>query len=263
MKDIIGVFDSGLGGLSVVKHLERLVPGQDIVYFGDTGRVPYGSRSPETIEKYARQDIKFLLSQNASCIIAACGTVSSVAPDVGKGLKIPYIEVVTPAAKAAMGATSNGKIGVIGTSATVVSKAYTKTLLSQSPELEVFEISCPLLVPIVEEGWISPDDEITSGVVRRYLQPFLSFGIDTLILGCTHYPLLKDTISKVVGKNITLIDTGYEAAKAAAELVGDRPGEKGARLYYVSDKVDGFLRISQMFLGHSIDEIKRVDIERI
>ncbi len=267
MKGPIGIFDSGLGGLSVVKHLCKLLPSRDIIYFGDTGRVPYGSRSPETIEKYAHQDIKFLQSQGVSMIIAACGTVSSVAPHVGENLGIPFLGVVDPAVKAAIRATSNGKIGVIGTAATINSRAYTRKLLKENPSLEVFEQPCPLLVPLVEAGWISREDLVTREVVRRYLSPLNEKGIDTLILGCTHYPLLKSIISDTMGQNVTLIDTGLESAKAAAKIAApiSHESHKGKCSFFVSDKVDGFKSIAGMFLGYEISEedIKRVDIEKL
>lgn len=266
MKGPIGIFDSGLGGLSVVKPIVRMLPGQDIIYFGDTGRVPYGNRSPETIERYAKQDIRFLLSQNVSMIIAACGTVSSVAPHAAEGLEVPFLEVVGPAVKAALKATKKGKIGVIGTAATVNSRAYTNKLLLQSRELEVFEKACPLLVPLVEAGWIDRQDVVTREVLRRYLEPLKEKEIDTLILGCTHYPLLKEAISDIMGQDVELIDTGLETAKAAVGIVAAKgqEGGQGKCSFYISDKVDRFREIAEMLLGYSIDhDIKKVDIERV
>lgn len=267
MRGPIGIFDSGLGGLSVVKHLCNMLPWQDIIYFGDTGRVPYGSRSPETIEKYANQDIKFLLKQDVSMIIAACGTVSSVVPHAGDSLEVPFLGVVEPAVKAAVKASKNGKIGVIGTAATINSRAYTNKLFLHGRDLEVYEQACPLLVPLVEAGWIDEKDKVTREVLVRYLTPLKEKGIDTLILGCTHYPLLKGIISDVMGKGVTLIDTGLESAKAAVEIISPYTVDKdrqGKCSFYVSDKVDGFREIAEMFLGYSLDnDIKRVDIERI
>ena len=192
----IGVFDSGLGGLTVVKELNRLLPDEDIVYFGDTGRVPYGNRSRETIRRYAKEDEAFLLKQDVKVIIAACGTVSSVAADISETLPIPFFEVVSHASKAAVKASKNGKIGVIGTAATIKSGKHREYILKENPNATVVCQSCPLFVPLVEEGWYSAEDGVVIETVRRYLEPMLDAEIDTLILGCTHYPLLTEAISE-------------------------------------------------------------------
>jgi len=263
----IGVFDSGLGGLSAVRQLIKLLPNEDIIYFGDTGRVPYGTRSFETIEKYARQDIRFLLEHDVKMIIAACGTVSSVAPEIAADLPVPYISVVKPACYAAARETIRGKIGVIGTSATISNGMYTRELLELSGGFEVFPQACPMFVPLVEAGWIDPMDEITQLIVRRYIRPLRSRGIDTLILGCTHYPLLSETIQKAMGSGVGLIDSGYEAANAAVRLLtredmlNDRV-QKGQCSFFVSDKIEGFSQIAGIFLGQRMEfDIQRVDIE--
>ena len=201
----IGVFDSGLGGLSVIKELNRVLPDENIVYFGDTGRVPYGTKSPKTIIKYAKEDESFLLSHDVKLIIAACGTVSSVARETGEQLPVPFIEVVTPGAKAAVEATKNGKIGVIGTAATVKSGSYKKAMLSLDDSISVFQEACPLFVQLVEEGWINKDDEVTRLTAERYLKPLKEEGVDTLILGCTHYPLLKTFLRQCCGEKVNII----------------------------------------------------------
>ena len=265
----IGVFDSGLGGLTTVRVLSRLLPCENIVYFGDTGRVPYGNRSRETIHKYAMQDMRFLLQKHVKMIIAACGTVSSVAEDVGDDLVIPFTTVVRPAARAAASATKSGKIGVIATAATVASDSYRKRILELLPAAEVTSQACPLLVPLVESGMVSPDDEIARLVVRRYLQPLAEQGVDTLILGCTHYPILRPIIEEVMGSDVTIIDAGEQAAIHARELLTQ--GEllnpypaPGKISFYVSDQTQGFAQIAGLLLGSDISrDVTCVDIDNL
>ena len=264
----IGVFDSGLGGLTVVRELLRTLPNEEIVYFGDTGRVPYGGRSDETIIKYAQQDEKFLLEQGVKLIIAACGTVSSVAAHTGDSLPVPFLEVVTPAAQAAAKATKNGKIGLIGTSATVKSGAYEKKIKEISPNLEVFSADCPIFVPLVEAGWIEQGDSVTSETVRRYLTPLKEKGVDTLILGCTHYPVLAGFISDYMGEGVTLINTGLTAAESAAEFMEDRGllcerEEIPNHSYFVSDQTDSFTKVANTLLGQEINgAVSRVSVTK-
>lgn len=265
----IGVFDSGLGGLTVVRQLMRQLPGEDIVYFGDTGRVPYGTRSAETIEKYARQDSRFLIGEDVKLIIAACGTVSSVAPHVLRTLSVPATGVVEPAADAAARATRTGRIGVIGTAATIHSDSFRRRILQQLPDAEVFSLACPLFVPLVENGWIDRDDAITRLTAERYLAPLREQGIDTLLLGCTHYPLLAPVIGDVLGSDVTLIDAGQAAAFAcAARLETDgmlsTSGRKGRARFYVSDRPEDFTRVAELFLGHAVDsDIHMLNIETV
>ncbi|MBQ2675912.1 MAG: glutamate racemase [Clostridia bacterium] len=253
----IGVFDSGLGGLTVVRELKRLLPNEDIVYFGDTGRVPYGTRSSQTIEQYAREDESFLLSKNVKMIIAACGTVSSVAPHTGDELPVPFLGVVGPAADAAAKATKNKKIGVIGTSATIASKAYEKALLQHDDSFQITAVDCPLFVPIVESGWIDRNDQVAIFTAKRYLEPMQQAGVDTLILGCTHYPLLSDIIGDIMGSGVTLISAGAAAAESAAHklkqdnLLTDKSGS-GKYDFYVTDRPDGFQKIASLFLQEDI-----------
>ena len=263
----IGVFDSGLGGLTALKQLESLLPEESVVYFGDTGRVPYGSRDRETILRYARQDMDFLLSQNVKAVLAACGTVSSVARSVGEALSVPYVDVIRPCAQAAAAATQNGRIGVIGTAATIHSDSYRGALLAIQHKFQVFPQACPLFVPLVENGFVSPQDEVTRLVAERYLSPIRAEGVDTLILGCTHYPIIAPTIAGVMGRGVTLIDSGREAARALARVLRDNgllcaPGHRREVRYYVTDTPENFLNVAELFLGHSVEgRTQRIDIE--
>ncbi len=260
----IGVFDSGLGGLTAVRELSELLPQEKIVYFGDTGRVPYGNKSRETIIEYARQDENFLLKQGVKMIIAACGTVSSVAGCLQKKLPVPYIEVVTPSAECAVNITKNKKIGVIGTAATINSHSYAKKIKELDNECEVFSKSCPLLVPLVEAGWIDRNDFVTVETVKRYILPVLEKGVDTLIMGCTHYPILKDVINDVCEGKVRLISPGEQAALRAKTYLqnnGMLNDEKPFKKFFVSDSVELFVDIASMFLGENVtEEVTRIDI---
>lgn len=254
----IGVFDSGLGGLTVVRQLLQQLPQEDIVYFGDTGRVPYGTRSRETIETYTRQDCGFLQSRHVKMIIAACGTVSSVAPHILAGLPLPAIGVVESAADAAVAASKNRRIGVIGTAATVRAGSFRRRMEAQAPDVEVTSVACPLFVSLVENGWIAPDHPVTKQTADIYLQPLKEAGVDTLILGCTHFPLLAPIIQQVL-PGVTLIDSGKEAAIRCAailrenDLLADRQTE-GERRYCVSDHAEDFSAVASMFLGQPVRE---------
>ena len=265
----IGVFDSGLGGLTVVRALRSRMPGEEIVYFGDTGRVPYGTRSRETILSYARQDENFLLSQNVKLIIAACGTVSSVAPQTGKELPVPFLGVVEPAAEAAAKATRNGRIGVIGTTATIGSGAYDRALMLQNPNLMIVSADCPLFVPMVEAGWISRDDEIMRLTVRRYLKEIKESDVDTLILGCTHYPLIADIIRDEMGEHVTLISSGDAAATAAAEILKkqnlqNEQTANGSCRFFVTDRPDSFSATAGLFLQTELDAcVQKIPLEEL
>lgn len=252
----IGVFDSGLGGLSAVRHLQNLLPGEDIVYFGDTGRVPYGTRSRETIRRYTEEDCRLLLEHDVKFIIAACGTVSSVSADLLDALPVPAIGVVTPTAQAAAAATKNKRVGILGTAATIRSTSFEKALLAIDPEIQVTATPCPLFVPLVESGWIAQDDDVAIPMVRRYLSAVKEAGVDTLILGCTHFPLLAPIIRAELGDNVTLIDSGRETAAQCAGLLrksdalADRAS--GESLFFVSDQPDDFSRVAEIFLGRSV-----------
>lgn len=262
----IGVFDSGLGGLTVLKELENILPNESFVYFGDTGRVPYGNRSNNTIISYARQDENFLLSKGVKYIVAACGTVSAVAADTANDLPVNFMGVVDNSVKAAVLATKNNKIGVIGTSATINNGAHKKQILRLLPEAEVVTADCPLFVPLVEEGFIA-DDVVVLEVARRYLKPMVDAGVDTLILGCTHYPILLDAIKKVMGEQVTLINMGNSTALAVKEdltrldMLSDS-GKESFKEFYVSDITAGFAKVSKILLGEKIDKVNLVDINK-
>jgi len=254
----IGVFDSGLGGLTTVKKLAEFLPSEDIIYLGDTGRVPYGPRSRDTIIRYARQDAAFLAGLDIKAMVIACNTVCSVAFDVlDRAYDLPLYEVVTAPARAAAALTKNGKIGVIGTNATIGSGAYEKALNNEAPGLEVFSAPCPLFVPLAENGRTGTDDVAALAIADDYLRGMRELGVDTLIMGCTHYPLLRAVISKVMGPGVTLIDSGAETAMTVAEDLRERGmlsagGAEGAMRYYVTDSIDGFASLASRFLESEV-----------
>ena len=254
----IGIFDSGLGGLTVASEIIRLLPNENIVYFGDTGRVPYGTRSRETIRRYAVEDEQFLLSQNVKLIVAACGTVSSVAADTGANLPVPFIEVVSHSVKAAVKASKNKKIGVLATAATIRSGAHKRQILDLLPTATVIESSGTLLVPLVEEGWTGADDTVVTETLERYLKPMKQAGVDTVILGCTHFPVLTAAISRVMGDGVTLINMGTATALAAAELLEQTNAlndqETCEHRFFVSDKTASFSKTAEILLGEEIGD---------
>jgi glutamate racemase len=263
----IGVFDSGLGGLTAVREFLKILPNENIIYFGDTGRVPYGSRSNDTIKKYAFQDAKFLLKHNVKMVVAACGTVSSVATNLKNDLPVPYTGVVSPTCYAAVQATKNKKIGVIGTSATIKSHSYKKLIENFDSSVEVIEQDCPLFVPLVENGFINKDDQIVRLVIKRYLAPLMEAQVDTVILGCTHYPIIKDAISSVMGEKVKLIDSGRETALYAKKILTEKnllngSEQKGHSEFYVSDTPEGFENVAGVFLGENIKHsVEQINIE--
>jgi len=260
----IGVFDSGLGGLTVVKELMEQMPNESIVYFGDTGRVPYGTRSRETIIKYAVQDINFLMTFDIKAIIIACGTASSVALDyVTEKFDIPIIGVVNPTAKAAVLATKNKKIGILGTTGTINSGSYQKYIAGIDENIEVIAKPCPLFVPLVENGYT--DNKVAHLVAEEYLEPLINAGVDTIILGCTHYPLLSGVISDIMGKEITLIDSGVPTSAYVHNMLSSRDimaTAEASYKYFVSDSIDSFAHLGSMFLNRQISsEVSRISIE--
>lgn len=263
----IGIFDSGLGGLSVVKEFLSLLPNENIVYFGDTGRVPYGTKGSNTIIKYARQDEAFLLSKDVKMVIAACGTVSSVAKNTLDDLSVPSLGVVEPSAKAAAMLTKNKKVGIIGTAGTVKSESYKKSIYAIDDTIEVYSEACSLFVQIVEQGWIADDDEVAFLTAKRYLQPLKDKGVDTLILGCTHFPLIAGVISRVMGENVTLISSGVETAKQAKIILTENNmlndgSKKAYQEYYVSDSPESFLKTAEVFLQSKItSNVEQIKIE--
>ena len=262
----IGIFDSGLGGLTVAKEIMELLPDENIVYFGDTGRVPYGTRSAETIRKYALQDEKFLLSKDVKIIVAACGTVSSVASDTAKQLPVPFVEVISHSVEDALLCTENKRVGVLATAATIGSHTH-KKLLQKEANVTVTENAATLLVPLVEEGWTAIDDDVVLETVRRYLKPMTDNKVDTVILGCTHFPVLQSAMQKVMGDGVTFINMGKSAAKAVKKLLCDSDklcdkGNKSKRSYYVSDKTASFGKTASVLLGEEFcdKDVEQVDI---
>ena len=264
----IGVFDSGLGGLTTVRQLHRLMPEERIIYFGDTGRVPYGSRSREILRKYAQQDMAFLMHHQVKMVIAACGTVSSTSADLGAQLPVPFTGIIEPAARAAVQATRTGRIGVIATAATIASEALPRAIRALMPTADVRQQACPLFVPLVEGGFTDPADPVTRMVAERYLAP-LRGAVDTLILACTHYPIIAPIIGEVMGGGVTLIDSGAETARHALrvlESAGLRadPAAPGGTEYYVTDRVQDFERIGGLFLGQQLTgDVHHVDVDQL
>ena len=263
----IGVFDSGLGGLTAVRELARIMPEEDLIYFGDTGRVPYGGRSKEILVKYARQDVAFLRTFNPKAIVIACGTVSTTALDVlQKENDIPIFGVVESAAYDAAHLTKNGRVGLIGTSASIRSGAYERALETLRPGAAVTARACPLLVPLVENGRFRPGDIVAEAVVSEYLAPVKAAGVDTLIMGCTHYPLLREIIGAYMGPDVALVDVGEQCARWVKKqlewdgLRNERPGA-GRHRYYVSDSTEDFSALASVFLGEDVaGEVEQIDI---
>jgi glutamate racemase len=258
----IGVFDSGIGGLTVVRALLKRLPHENIVYFGDTARVPYGSKSAQVVREYTAQDTDILLQHNVKLIVIACNTVSAVALDVvQKRAKVPVVGVIVPGAEAAVNATRTKAVGVIGTSSTIASNAYPNAIRQRDPRVQVFSQACPLFVPLVEEGWLT--HKATELIAREYLFPFTAQKIDTLILGCTHYPLLKPVISKVFHDQVTLIDSGEATADVVAlELerlrLQNTSTMKPRVQFFVSDLPHKFTEIGERFFGATLGKVQRV-----
>ncbi len=263
----IGIFDSGIGGLTVVKRLAATLPNENIIYFGDTARVPYGSKSNSTVIEYSIQNTKLLLSKNVKAVIVACNTASSIAiPDLKKQFNIPIIGMIEPGAKMALQKTKNKKIGVIGTRATVGNLAYSSEIKRINSSASVIEKPCPLFVPLAEEGWT--DHKATHEIAEEYLKELRDNGIDTLVLGCTHYPILTNIIQQVIGQNVSLIDSGVASAELIKEelqklnLLTDSI-EAGWQEFYVSDIQVKFKEIAELFLGKEIEYVHKVDLEEL
>ena len=259
----IGVFDSGIGGLTVVRALARRLPHENVVYFGDTARVPYGPKSPQVVREYSAQDADFLLSKDVKMVVIACNTVSSVALDVvQKHAKLPVVGVILPGAMAAVSATTKKRVGVIGTRATINSNAYTHAVRQLDGEVQIFARECPLFVPLAEEGWI--DHKVTDAVAKEYLFPFRHEKIDTLILGCTHYPILRNAIASAMDEHVKLIDSG-EAAAGEVERVLDQHGlrnpsnDRANLQFYVSDIPAKFAEVGERFLGQKMGRIFKAE----
>ena len=263
---LLGIFDSGLGGLTALRELRRLLPEEDFIYFGDTGRVPYGTRSHEAIIKYALQDMRFLMSHNVNAVLVACGTVSSTALDALRSqFSIPIIGVVDAAVYAAAAATKNGVVGVIGTGATISAGAFARSMAAAAPSVKLISTACPLFVPLVENGFIDRDNEVTKLVAESYLSDIRKGGADTLILGCTHFPIISPIIESVL-PNVTLINSGAEAAAELAKIAwnsGLLSHGTGHTEFYVSDEPQGFSHVAAVFLGKDISsETQKIDIDK-
>src|SRR5215217_7202145 len=256
----IGVFDSGIGGLTVVKALRERLPNETIVYLGDTARVPYGPKSPETVQRYAEELAHMLMKKNAKALVVACNTVSSVAlPLLTRKYSVPVIGVIEPGARAALQATRNRHVGVIGTRATIRSGAYEKALHASDNNVRVSSRACPLLVPLIEEGLL--DDEVTDRMIMRYVHPLIADNIDTLVLGCTHYPLLSSAIARALKDQIVLVDSAQNCAGAVEEML-DREslratGADHGKLYVaLTDTADNFLNVARDALQLNFDQVQ-------
>jgi len=261
----IGIFDSGVGGLTVLKEVVKALPQEDTIYLGDTARVPYGTKSPETVTRYSLQVTSFLVERDIKLLVVACNTASAVSLDALKNhFSIPIIGVIEPGARRAVSVTRSGKVGVIGTTATIQSSAYTKAIKKIDRGIEVVTRACPLFVPLAEEGWV--DNEVARLTARNYLQGLKDEGVDTLVLGCTHYPLLKGIIAEVMGDGVELVDSAEETARTVAETLGAgdilRPSsEKGNHHFFVTDVPAGFIRVGNRFLGGRLGDVYQVNLD--
>ena len=263
----IGVFDSGLGGLTVVRELLRALPEEPIVYLGDTARVPYGNKSRETVVKFSTENVLFLLHHDVKMIIVACHTASSFAlPFLERHFRRPILGVIEPGVETALKMTRNGRIGVIGTNATIGSGAYLHAFARHHSKAKLTRAACPLFVPLVEEGIV--DDDLALKVATRYLKPMKAAGVDTLILGCTHYPLLKKTIAKIMGPKVTLIDSAQQVALKAKQILQEEGLEASrnggpSRRFFVTDEPRHFAKLSRQFLGRTPGDVSKADVTKL
>lgn len=259
-KKPIGIFDSGVGGLTVYREIRKKFPYEDIIYFGDTARVPYGPKSPQTVIQYSWQNARFLLQQGAKIIVVACNTSSAVALEfLKRHFAVPVIGVIEPGTNAAIEKSLIGRIGIIGTEGTIRSNAYLEAIAKKIDSAEVFSSACPLFVPLAEEGWIN--HPVTKMTIREYLQPFISKNIDTLILGCTHYPILKPAIRKFLGNEIKLVDSAIAISNELKNILPDKETESlGKSKFFVSDNEEKFNKIASLILKHPIEPIKTVKL---
>lgn len=260
----IGVFDSGVGGLTVFKELLELLPDEQLVYLGDTARVPYGTKSPRTVLRYALEAAGFLVGQQVKMLVVACNTASSVAlPALEEQFSLPVVGVIEPGARRAVQLTRNRRVGVIGTEGTVKSGAYTRAIQALAPDIEVFAAPCPLFVPLAEEGWA--EHAVARLAAAEYLAPLAAQGIDTLVLGCTHYPLLKNTLRAVLGEGVELVDSAEETARTVAALLRERDltrrGRPAAPRFFVTDVPTRFERVGGAFLGATLAGVAQVELD--
>lgn len=261
---VVGVFDSGVGGLTVLQATRRLLPGNDLVYLGDTARVPYGTKSAATVKRYALQAAQFLIEQQVGLLVVACNTASSVALDVLRDrYSVPVIGVIEPGVEQALATTVNGRIGVIGTEGTVQSGAYLQAIHQADPGVQAWATACPLFVPLAEEGWA--DHAVARLCAEEYLAPLIEQQIDTLVLGCTHYPLLKQTLQQVLGDGVTLIDSAEATARKVVEQLlpcgGKEQGRSGTTRFFVTDVPTRFCRVGGAFLGSELQQVHQVEID--
>jgi glutamate racemase len=256
----IGVFDSGLGGLTVASEIMRQLPAEGLIYFGDTARVPYGPKAPSTVRRYSREVAAYLEGQGVKALVIACNTATAHALTTLRAeLRVPVIGVIEPGARAAVAATQSGNVGVIGTAGTIRSGAYERAIRELAPEARITARACPLFVPLVEEGWI--DKEATRLVAQEYLEPLRDAGVDTVVLGCTHYPLLKPVLADILGEGVRLIDSAAETAAETRRVLAERrieapPGIDAMRRFVASDDSSQFLRLGQRFLGCALDAVE-------
>jgi glutamate racemase len=261
----VGIFDSGVGGLTVLREITRVLPQEDTIYFGDTARVPYGTKSPETVTRYAHEITSFLVRRDIKLLVVACNTASAVAlPSLKRQFSIPVVGVIEPGARRAVEVSRSGRIGVIGTAGTIRSSAYTRAIKRLNPSAVVLTKACPLFVPLAEEGWV--DNQVARLTAQSYLQELIDAGVDTLVLGCTHYPLLKPLIAEVMGSGVTLVDSAAETARTVAEILAQKQNlrpdsETGNHHYYVSDVPAGFIRVGSRFLGERLGDVYQVNLE--
>ncbi|MEF9953457.1 MAG: glutamate racemase [Clostridium sp.] len=266
MRRPIGVFDSGIGGLTVAKEIMDILPSEDIVYFGDTARVPYGNKSKLTIEKFSLQISRFLESRNVKAIVIACNTASAFALEAVKNnFSVPVIGVINPGARAAVKATVNQRVGIIGTEGTVSSGAYSKAVENICDNIKIFSTPCPLFVPVVEEGW--GETEVSYMIAKEYLQNLKEIEVDSLVMGCTHYPLLNNVVQRVMGEGVTLINPAKETALELKDILIDTGimndnTTKGRYTYFVSDNAKKFVTVGERFLNRKIQDIEEIDIEK-
>ena len=264
----IGIFDSGIGGLTVVRQIHRVLPREDLVYLGDTARVPYGTKSPGTVVRFACEDTQFLIQQNVKAVVVACNTVSAWAlPTLERKFSVPIFGVIVPGAQAALKRTRNHRLGIIGTAATVRSQAYSRAILTRDDTARVFARACPLLVPLVEEGWTN--QKVTETILRAYLSPLMRRRIDTLVLGCTHYPLLKKAIRAVAGPHVALVDSAESCAQFLTErlqstrLLNKTRRRAGVIQPFVTDEVERFHELTRRFLGAATEPAWKVDLSGV
>lgn len=261
----IGIFDSGVGGLTVLKEIVKVLPQEDTIYFGDTARFPYGTKSPETVIRYSLEIASFLVKRDIKLLVVACNTASAVSLEALQAhLSIPIVGVIEPGARRAVSSTRSGKVGVIGTDGTIRSSAYAKAIKRLNPEVEVITRACPLFVPLAEEGWT--DNEVARLTARTYLGGLREEGVDTLVLGCTHYPILKGIIAEVMGEGVRLVDSAEETARTVAEILRGkgalRPStERGNHHYFVTDVPAGFVRVGNRLLGGKLGDVYQVSLE--